>query len=141
MKIVLRRILVPTDFSDRSRIALSYGVALVEEFGASLHLLHVIDGLAADDPVALPVQARAEIQRDAEAAAWIQLRQVLGNGGPSRIRKVLAVESGDPAAEILRYARTHAIDLIVGNVDESVVHYAPCPVLALRHPEREFVRP
>ena len=141
MKIVLKRILVPTDFSDRSRVAVTYGIALAEEFGAALHLLHVIDALAAEDPVALPVQSRAAIQRDAEVAAWTQLQSVLGKEDHIRLRPVLAVESGDTATEIVRYARTHAIDLIVGDVPESVVQQAPCPVLALRHPEREFVQP
>jgi hypothetical protein len=32
MQILLRRILVPTDFSDKSKVALTYAVALVEQF-------------------------------------------------------------------------------------------------------------
>jgi len=31
--------------------------------------------------------------------------------------------------------------LVVGSVAERVVRLAPCPVLTVRHPEREFVRP
>jgi nucleotide-binding universal stress UspA family protein len=41
MKIILKRILVPTDFTNMSRTAVAYGAALSEGFGASLHLLHV----------------------------------------------------------------------------------------------------
>ena len=29
----------------------------------------------------------------------------------------------------------------MGSVAERVVRLAPCPVLTVRHPEREFVRP
>jgi nucleotide-binding universal stress UspA family protein len=43
MKPTLSRILVPTDFSVSSDAALEYGKLLAEEFGASLHLLHVIE--------------------------------------------------------------------------------------------------
>ena len=39
----IKRILVPTDFSDPSTKALAYGKALARQFGASLHVLHVID--------------------------------------------------------------------------------------------------
>ena len=60
---------------------------------------------------------------------------------------------GSPNVEIVRYAREHQIDLIVlgthgrglighmllGSVAERVVRTAPCPVLAVRHPQREFV--
>jgi len=63
----------------------------------------------ATNPIALPVRARAELQRDAEAAAWSQLRSLLRKGDQIRLRQVLAIESGEPAAEIVRYARTRAI--------------------------------
>jgi nucleotide-binding universal stress UspA family protein len=62
--------------------------------------------------------------------------------------------SDTPADEIVKYAQAETIDLIVlgthgrpgvahlfmGSVAEKVVRTAPCPVLTLRHPEREFVR-
>ena len=56
---------------------------------------------------------------------------------------------------IVEYARNEKIDLIVmgthgrrglsrlvmGSVADKVVRTAPCPVLTVRHPEREFVLP
>ena len=62
---------------------------------------------------------------------------------------------GHPVVEILKYAAAQPIDLIVigthgrgplghmlmGSVAERVVRKAPCPVLTVRHPEREFVVP
>ena len=44
--IQLRRILFPTDFSDNSRAALPYACALVEQFGAELHILNVMYNMA-----------------------------------------------------------------------------------------------
>ena len=41
--ILLKRILVATDFSDTSDAALNYGRTLARTFGASLHLLHVME--------------------------------------------------------------------------------------------------
>ena len=63
--------------------------------------------------------------------------------------------SDSPAAAIATYAKSADIDLIVlgthgrsaveqllvGSVAERVVRTAPCPVLTVRHPEREFVLP
>jgi nucleotide-binding universal stress UspA family protein len=64
-------------------------------------------------------------------------------------------KSDTPAEEIVRYAEEEKVDLIVmgthgrvkvahllmGSVAEKVVRTAPCPVLTVRHPEREFVVP
>ena len=41
--ILLKQILVATDFSDTSAAAMDYGRALARTFGASLHLLHVME--------------------------------------------------------------------------------------------------
>jgi len=66
-----------------------------------------------------------------------------------------SVRSLAPAESIVQYAKEYAIDLIVmgtrgnralahllmGSVAERVVRTAPCPVLTVRHPEREFLVP
>ena len=153
MKIVLKRILVPTDFSEHARAAVIYGLALVEEFQASLHVLHVVDEIPGVDPV-LPLPARKKVERKIESRAWEELRTLLPEEESNRVRTFLALEWGTPAVEIIRYAKGHAIDLIalgthgrglqhvlMGSVTESVVREAPCPVLTLHHPEREFVLP
>ena len=156
MKIVLQRILVPVDFSERSRAAVVYGAAFVEKFGGSLHVLHVVDdpvGVGVD-PLMLPFTARTAVEMSIETTAWKELRDILPKNDHDRLRTVLALEWGVPAVEILRYAKSHAIDLItmathgrsgvthlvMGSVAEDVVRDAPCPVLTVRQPEREFVR-
>jgi hypothetical protein len=39
------------------------------------------------------------------------------------------------------HGRSAVEQLLVGSVAEKVVRKAPCPVLTVRHPEREFVVP
>jgi len=39
------------------------------------------------------------------------------------------------------HGRGAVVQLLVGSVAERVVRTAPCPVLTVRHPEREFVAP
>jgi universal stress protein A len=147
MKILLRRILVPIDFSDESHAALAYAVALVGQFGASLHLLHVIEAVVAGET--LPWQLGPRAERVIESSAWDDLLGLLSPEDQRRLRAELAVEGGLPSVEIIRYAKEHAIDLIamgthgrtgvknllMGSVAENVVRQAPCPVLILHHPE------
>ena len=54
--IALKRILVPTDFSETSEAALRYGVALALAFKAQHYLLHVPEhrsGAPETDPIGL----------------------------------------------------------------------------------------
>jgi nucleotide-binding universal stress UspA family protein len=155
MKILLQRILVPTDFSDKSGAALTYAVALVEQFGASLHLLHVIETIVSGESVVWPVGPRKEVEQAVETTAWDDLNGMLSAEDRKRLRAELALEWGAPFVEIVRYARAHDIDLIamgthgrsgvkhllLGSVAENVVRCSPCPVLTVRHPEHEFVLP
>ena len=51
--IKLRKVLVPTDFSESARHALTYGTSFAREYDAELTLLHVVENLTvgyASDP-------------------------------------------------------------------------------------------
>jgi nucleotide-binding universal stress UspA family protein len=155
--ITLEKVLVATDFSEPSDAALIYGRELATRFGATLHVLHVAQNvymstLGAENYVAIA----PDLQEQIEAAARQQLHALLvdtDRSGPPTIPAMLV--SSSPAAAIVDYARAHNIDVIVmgthgrgtlaqlvmGSVAERVVRLAPCPVLTVRHPEREFVRP
>jgi nucleotide-binding universal stress UspA family protein len=146
--ILLKQILVATDFSDTSAAALDYGRALARTFGASLHLLHVME-----NPFLRPTVA------DPHALQSATLRGVAGrltDDDRGVLHATAVLETSDnPADAIVQYAGARGIDLIVmgthgrsavaqifvGSVAEKVVRTAPCPVLTVRHPEHEFVVP
>lgn len=154
--IAIKQILVATDFSEPSAAAVTYGRELAERFSAVLHVLHVapnvlISTLGAENYTAVA----PELQEQIEADAWLAVKK-LAEGGTHPPRAIAAViVSSTPAAAILDYAKAHDIDVIVmgthgrgalahlmlGSVAERVVRLAPCPVLTVRSPEREFVRP
>ena len=146
--ILLTQILVATDFSDASEVALEYGRALARTFGASLHLLHVMENTflrpSPSDPYLL------------KAGAAKHLGERLSADDRVTLHAHAALEtSDDPAETIVKYAGEHQIGLIVmgthgrggmarmltGSVAEKVVRTAPCPVLTVRHPEHDFVVP
>ena len=146
--ILLKRILVATDFSDASAAAMDYGRALARTFGASLHLLHVIENPFLRPMPADPHTIKAETLR--------HLLELLSESDRLALPATAAMETSDnPAEEIVKYAKANGIDLIVmgthgrgavaqflvGSVAQKVVRHASCPVLTVRHPEREFVLP
>jgi nucleotide-binding universal stress UspA family protein len=156
--IVIKHILVPTDFSEPALVAMKYARALAENFGASLHLLHVIEENSLDyfawtSPVGSP--AMASVQLEMEKTARFQLEQMMTADERTKFELKIVTLVGSPFLEIIRYARSQNIDLIImgthgrgpiahmlmGSVAEKVVRKAPCPVLTVRHPEHEFVMP
>lgn len=154
--ISLKRILLPTDFSEHSKNALTYACAFAEQFGAELHVIHVVQDLVAMVPepgLAFPPAGdyMGELKSSAEKAL-----AAFPDAEWSKGKKVVrAVIQGPPFVEIIRYAKEHAVDLIVigthgrtglvhvllGSVAEKVVRKAPCPVLTVRKGEHEFVMP
>ena len=156
MRVALKRICVPVDFSESADHALQYGITLAERFGASLHLLHVVQDIGpfVGDSSQLGAVSTIElvesIQRDAER----ELAKIPAGAG-AELEVVRKVIIGNPAATIHRYAKEQEIDLLIlathgrtglshffiGSVAERVVRTAPCPVLTVRHPEHEFIVP
>ena len=155
--IVLKRILVATDFGEAAGAALQYGRELARMSGARLDVVHVADNVMARgfgaDGFTVDFSA---MQRDLEAAERRQLEALvdLEDGSIVKAKPVLLISSS-PAVAIAHYAKESEADLIVmgthgrngvthllmGSVAERVVRIAPCPVLTVRHPEREFVVP
>jgi nucleotide-binding universal stress UspA family protein len=140
------RILVPTDFSDPSEAALVYGRRLADEFDAALHLIYV-----AENPF---LHAVVSDRRSIEDAAMRRLQEYLTDADRRRGAVAILEQSDEPASEILRYATSANIDLIVmgthgrtglarvvlGSVAEAVVRAAPCPVLTV-HPAESKTMP
>ena len=76
--ITLKRILVPTDFSDPSDVALRYAVSLAETFGAHLHLLHVVERPIEQQWAAeLAMVAAIDVEAEARAKSDTALSQLL----------------------------------------------------------------
>ena len=131
------RILVPIDFSDPSVVALGYGRDLAQRFTAALHLLHI-----AENPFLRAVVGDRR-SLDEAPARWLEDR--LTDADRQRGAVAVVEQSDEPADEVLRYAKTAKIDLIVmgthgrtglarvalGSVAEAVVRAAPCPVLTV----------
>jgi len=132
----LQQLLVPLDFSGKSRQALRYAVPLAQKFAARIHLVHVLRPAAKTTPAALAQLKHEAIKRLGEMSALL----------PPRLRAGNAVLVGKPAEEILALAARNNIDLIVlttkgltglkrvlvGSTAEHIMRHAPCPVMSVR---------
>ena len=139
-------ILVPTDFSDCSRIALEQAREIANHFDGELHLLHVIEPW----PPAASVTAETyplyhEYVARENARATGELTSLASDiAGSTRVQH--AIWPGNASIEIVNYCEELGIDLVVlgthgrtglsrwfmGSVAERVARLAPCPVLIAR---------
>lgn len=148
----LASILVPIDFSARSKKALAYALPFAKQFGAKLILLHVVEPVVTPDfATSFPLAIESD---KVEAASKGRLERIVKQQAidPKLVEKTL-VRQGSPFREIVDAARTLKSDLIIisthgytglkhallGSTAERVVRHAPCPVLVVREHEREFV--
>jgi nucleotide-binding universal stress UspA family protein len=145
---VIKKILVPTDFSETSAEAVSAAIDFALAFHAGVELIHVYvePTYVLPPPIDLAIlpldmgQLAARVQQSLDAAA----ERVRAAGIPCET----ALVSGRAAPEIVERARKTGADLIVvgthgrggiehailGSVAERVVHHSPCPVLVIPAP-------
>lgn len=154
--IKLNNIVVATDFGEVSDGALDYGRELARAFGATLHVFHAADNVMTRFPMDAPFAGMAELQTEVEDAAKTRINALLTNEDREMLGATAVVwTSLSPATAIVDYAVKVRADIVLvgthgrgavghfflGSVAERVVRTAPCPVLTIHHPEREFIAP
>jgi universal stress protein A len=138
---VYRRVLLVVDLTEDSLMIGRKAQALAASLGAEIELLHVVEFVPVE-PMGEALMPSAQIQEDLLERARSRLAALaadLGISGPCR------VESGNVKSEIVRVARERAADLIVlgsrerhglsilvNLTEDTVLHAAPCDVLAMR---------
>jgi universal stress protein A len=139
---VYRRVLLVVDLTDDSVAIGRKAQALAASLGAEVELLHVVEFVPVEpmgETLMPAVQIEQELLQRAEqrlAALAVELGLA---GAPCR------VESGNVKAEIVRVARErhadlivlgsrerHGLSILVNFTEDTVLHAAPCDVLAMR---------
>ncbi len=145
----IRRILVPIDYSENSKVALTYATELAVSFGASLDIVHVWDRPTyvtdavmvqrpgeGHRPIGELIRENAQKDMD-EFMASVSLP----SGVPSQSRLL----SGEPAATLISelkkaghdlvvlstHGRTGFAHLLLGSIAEKLVRLSPVPVLTV----------
>ena len=151
----IRRILFPTDFSEYAEHAWSYALTFAQEFGAEVHLLHVVappprlaEAYAVNfDPEkmvkALTEEANASMDRTVEAAkSWgLIFRREVRVGVDFREIIDYVTKQDIDLIVMATHGRTGLAHALLGSVAEKVVRKSPCPVLTIKHPAMKFEMP
>jgi nucleotide-binding universal stress UspA family protein len=144
--IPIQRILVPTDFSEPARAALTLATTFAREFGSRLYLLHVVP-----EPYAYPWGTELstlpmnDILAQSEEASRQQLAKLAADSGLPADRVDVRAVVGTPVDQVLSLIEDEKIDLVVlgthgrglvghlllGSVAERVVRRSPVPVLSV----------
>ena len=145
---LVKRILVPIDFSPDSLNALAYATELGAAFDADLLLLYVIEPIYYATPADIyAVNTNvATLLDEQRQAAEEQFAHIVAKQGSQARRMRTLIKSGTPSEVIVECAASERTDLIVlathgrtglahlflGSVAEKVVRTAVCPVLTVR---------
>ncbi len=139
----IERILVPTDFSDHSLAALKYAIELAREHDSEVILVHVVEPLPYGvgrwyEPTKLIEDygeiASGELQRFEKEAKQLypKCRSELHYGVVYEVIGELVIKLKVDLIVISMRGQTHLLDLLIGDVAEKLLRYAPCPVLRIR---------
>jgi len=149
----VKKILAPIDFSEHSMEAMRGAMELAKDFGAEVHLMHVIAPHRTFIPLPLATNAEESRELVREAAMIEQAEEELARikknefGDSNKVTTFAVV--GHPVQKLVDYAKEQAIDLIVmstrgrggiehmliGSVTEILVRSAPCSVLVVPPPQ------
>ena len=143
-----KHVLVATDFSAPSQVALNYGRDLARSSGATLDLLHVIQEIPTyyGSEVGLEV---ANIERNIETSVQREFDAALAGLDDSVVVRTAISHAANIAEAINAYAAANHIDIIVvgthgrtglarlllGSVARNVLTHATSSVLIARGPQ------
>lgn len=145
MTLSVKRILVPTDFSDPSARALDLAIEFARRFEAELVLFHAHEMPAYIFPDGV-MPVTPEILQDLQRSVLTELERlatrVRAVGVPVSVRSAIGVHdleicraASDTDADMIimgTHGRTGLRHALLGSVAEKVVRRAPCPVLTIR---------
>jgi len=153
----IKHILVPSDFSQTAKSALTCALSIAKTSGAKITLLHIVT-VYNDDPYRddQPFPSLEEYYEQMEQKADGLFEKEISTLGADKVSIERVVRRGFSSyEEILTYAAENDVDLIaigthgrkpvarffLGSVAENIVHRAHCPVLTVRIEDDEAALP
>jgi len=137
-----RRILLVVDLTADSAVVAERAVAVAAVCSAELALLHVVEYVPAE-PMGESLLPAAAMEQELVANATPQLEALATRLGVGA--EACRVETGNTKAEIIRVAaelhadlvvlgsrERHGLSILVNLTEDTVLHAAPCDVLAVR---------
>ncbi len=148
----VKTILLPTDLSPSAEPTLDFAVALADQFGAELRILHatIVHSETPTDPL-YHMPSLENILDRVNQEVMEEMAEMLRSHRERPLKVKEIVRRGFSAAPVILDEARQDVDLIVigthgrrglprfflGSVAEEVVRHAPCPVFTLRHHEKK----
>jgi universal stress protein A len=139
-----QRILAAVDLAAGSERVVAKALAIAQRYGATLTLLHVVEYVPVE-PMGEALLPSMQIEEELMRGARARLDRLAEANGIAPSARLL--RSGSTKAEIVRAAKEGGVDLIVlgsrerhglaiilNLTEDTVLHEAPCDVLAVRLP-------
>ena len=141
-EISLKRILVATDFSEASKVALHYAAAMAERHGSKIYVTHVVPPVPR---TFIPIEPALPESDTDRTQAELDLQNFASSGLLERIDHETLLERGSIQNVLSEQIRQHEIDLLVlgthgrsgirtlflGSVAEAIFRQVSCPVLTV----------
>ena len=146
----IKKVITPIDFSDNSKLIAESAAYLAGKFGASLHLVFIVQNFEDYSGFFVPQMSMPHLEQDLIAGAeekmssfCAELEEDFRKAGETQ--DTHPVSMGDEAEQIVEFAVENKGDMIVmgthgykglekimfGSVADKVVRSAPCPVLTI----------
>jgi nucleotide-binding universal stress UspA family protein len=141
----IQRILVPVDFSEPSRKAANYGLALARQYDARLILVHIVPTSVGFN-YAFPPESFVFEKEQYDQAKQL-LPALIPEDDREAVRLTTVVKAGDVRKELFGIIQDEAADLIVmgthgrnaverfmlGSLTERILRQVPIPILTVSH--------
>jgi nucleotide-binding universal stress UspA family protein len=144
-----KKIIVGTDFSDSSAVALYHAINLAERLKAQLHIVHITQA-SLTVPTDLGMNVPPELEEAKQARERLErMRAMISGGGNLEVELHLRV--GQPVTEMLElirevrpemvvlgsHGRSAVMRMLLGSVSTELMRRSPVPVLVVPAPGRE----
>jgi len=142
----VNKILVPVDFSNYSKVALSYASKIAQSYKANLQVLHVIEETINPAFSLSGKSSIFDLIPGIKTDCNERIVKMVSETVSDKIKSEVHVISGSAANNIIKFAKENSTDLIViathgltglehmllGSVTEKVVRMAHCPVFTVK---------
>jgi len=143
---VYDRILVATDGSAKSKVAVEHGINLAKSVGASVVGIFVVNEVVVTSAVRQLGSDKKEIEDKLKVTGEKALAEIKKMGDEAGVTVDTVIRFGAPANMVIDAATTEGVDLIVmgshgesgvsklliGSVVQKVLYWASSPVLVVR---------
>ncbi len=146
----VKKVVTPVDFSDNSRLIAESSAYMAGKFGASMHLVFVVQNFEDYSGFFVPQMSMPSLEGELVESAEVKMASFCGDMREfcesAGVRELdYKVFMGDVAEQIVNYAAEMSSDLIImgthgykglekimfGSVADKVVRSASCPVLTI----------